>query len=85
MKLFFSIPMGNNVCYHSSLCFKYSNYNIIDVDQVCYIVVTKFHDHLYSAQYFFYKTKSIGFFETNALKEMYGAIQKLLQKNLYDV
>lgn len=85
MKLFFSIPMGNNVCYHTSLCFKYSNYNIIDVDQVCYIVVTKFHDHLYSAKYFFYKTKSIGCFETNALKEMYGAIQKLLQENLYDV
>ena len=85
MKLFFSIPMGNSVSYHASLCFKYSNYDIIDIDQVCYIVVTKFHDHLYSAKYFFYKTKSIGYFEANRLKEMYGAIQKLLKENLYDV
>ena len=85
MKLYFSIPMGNNTFYHSPLCFKYSNYNIIDVDQVCYIVVTKFHDHLYNAKYFFYKTKSLGNFECSGLKEMYGAIQKLLQENLYDV
>lgn len=46
MKLHFSIPMGNSVSYHSSLCFMYSNYDIIDVDQVCYIVVTKKYSHM---------------------------------------
>ena len=53
------------------------------VDNVCIIEVFKFHDHRYDLKSFFYKTEHIYCYDGfRSKKELYSAIQKLLQENL---
>lgn len=53
------------------------------VDNVCIIEVFKFHDHRYDLKCFFYKTEYIYCYDGfRSKKELYSAIQKLLQENL---
>ena len=53
------------------------------VDNVCIIEVFKIHDHRYDLKCFFYKTEYIYCYdEFRSKKELYGAIQNLLQENL---
>ena len=56
-----------------------------EVEGVCIIDVFKLHDHRYDFKAFFYKKKYITFQNNiRSKKELYSAIQKLLQQNLYD-
>lgn len=54
-----------------------------EVKDVCIIDVYKFHDHRYDLKAFFYETKYITYQENiRSKKELYSAIQNLLQQNL---
>ena len=64
---------------------EYSKCKRIEVKNVCIIDVYKIHDHRYDLKAFFYKKKRITYQEQiRSKKELYSAIQKLLQKNLYE-
>ena len=55
-----------------------------EVKDVCIIDVYKAHDHRYDLKAFFYDKKYITYQENiRSKKELHGAIQKLLQENLY--
>lgn len=56
----------------------------IEDENVCIIDVYKLHDHRYDLKAFFYKKKYITYQENiRSKKELYSAIQNLLQQNLY--
>ena len=56
----------------------------IEVRDVCIIDIYKLHDHRYDLKAFFYEKKYITHHENiRSKKELYSAIQKLLQENLY--
>lgn len=58
--------------------------NKIEVKDVCIINIYKAHDHRYDLKAFFYDKKYIYYKENiRSKKELYSAIQKLLQENLY--
>ena len=80
------IPDENGRNYHFN--FKFSEYSMshrYEVKDVCIIDVYKFHDHRYDLKAFFYKKKRITYHENiRSKKELYGAIQNLLQENLYE-
>ena len=80
-----SIPDENGMNYHFSFNFsEYSTSHRYEVKNVCIIDVYKIHDHRYDLKAFFYKKKRITYSENiRSKKELYSAIQKLLQKNLY--
>lgn len=60
-----------------------SNYQSIDLDGVLFMQIFKIHDHRYDLQAFFYRTKTIINCQSYGIKkELYGAIQNLLQKYL---
>ena len=77
-----SVKIGENHYRSFFLRFTHCPCEVIDVDGVCYICCYKFHDHSYRVEYFFYEKKCIGMMEFRSLKEMYGAVQKLLEENL---
>ena len=55
-----------------------------EVQDVCIIDVYKAHDHRYDLKAFFYEKKFITYQENiRSKKELYSAIQNLLQQNLY--
>lgn len=78
---YFSIP-------HNGLNYSYSLRNLdgymrIDRDGVVILDITKHHNHRYDLQGFFYAKKIIvGPYSYRSKKELYGAIQKLLQELL---
>lgn len=56
----------------------------IEVRDICIIDIYKLHDHRYDLKAFFYNKKRITYQENiRSKKELYSAIQKLLQENLY--
>ena len=56
----------------------------IEVRDVCIIDIYKLHDHRYDLKAFFYEKKHITYQKNiRSKKELYSAIQKLLQENLY--
>ena len=77
-----SVKIGENRYRSFFLQFAHHTFEVIDVDGVCYIECYKIHDHLYRVYCFFYKNKIIDRMEFRGLKEMCGAIQKLLDENL---
>lgn len=57
-----------------------------EIEDVCIIDVYKLHDHRYDLKAFFYKKKYITYQESiRSKKELYSAVQKLLQQNLYEI
>ena len=63
---------------------EWSKYQRFEVKDVCIIDVYKHHDHHYDLKAFFYKKKYINYQENiRSKKELYSAIQILLQENLY--
>lgn len=81
-----NIPDEENCVWTFSLGFnEYNRSKRIEVKNVCIIDVYKIHDHRYDLKAFFYKKKRITYQEQiRSKKELYSAIQKLLQKNLYE-
>ena len=81
-----TIPDENGRKYHFNFNFsEYSMSHRYEVKDVCIIDVYKFHDHRYDLKAFFYKKKRITYRENiRSKKELYGAIQNLLQENLYE-
>ena len=74
---------GDNNYFSLNFC-EYSMSHRYEVKDVCIIDVYKFHDHRYDLKAFFYKKKYITYQENiRSKKELYSAIQNLLQKNLY--
>ena len=61
-----------------------SKFKMIEVENVCVIYLSKWHNHRYDIKCFFYKTKYIYYRECiGTLKELYDVVQTLLQENLY--
>ena len=54
----------------------------IEVENVCIINVHKEHDHYYELRAFFYEKKHIAFYSTRSKKEMFGAVQYLVNQYL---
>ena len=80
-----TIPDENGRNLHFSFNFgEYYMSHRYEVKNVCIIDVYKAHDHRYDLKAFFYKKKHITYQENiRSKKELYSAIQKLLQENLY--
>ena len=80
-----TIPDENGNNYHFSFNFsEYSMSHRYEVKNVCIIDVYKLNNHRYDLKAFFYKKKYITYTENiRSKKELYSAIQNLLQKNLY--
>ena len=80
------IPDENGVHHYHSLNFYESCMSHrYEVENVCIIDVYKIHDHRYDLKAFFYKKKRITYQENiRSKKELYSAIQNLLQQNLYE-
>lgn len=69
--------------YHSLNFYGYPARKRIEVKDVCIIDIYKAHDHRYDLKAFFYDRKYIYYKENiRSKKELYSAIQKLLQENL---
>ena len=78
------IPNKEGIYHYNSLNFYgYPARKYIEVKDVCIIDIYKAHDHRYDLKAFFYDKKYI-YYEENirSKKELYSAIQKLLQENL---
>ena len=78
------IPNKEGIYYYHSLnLYGYPARENIEVKDVCIIEIYKAHDHRYDLKAFFYDKKHI-YYEENirSKKELYSAIQKLLQENL---
>ena len=78
------IPNKEGIHHYTSLNFYgYPTSKRIEVKDVCIIDIYKAHDHRYDLKAFFYDKKYI-YYEENirSKKELYSAIQKLLQENL---
>ena len=80
-----TIPDENGMNYHFSINFsEYLMSRRYEVKNVCIIDVYKMNDHRYDLKAFFYKNKRITYQEKiRSKKELYCAIQNLLQENLY--
>ena len=66
------------------LKFCISKFKMLEVEDVCVIYLSKFHNHRYDIKCFFYDTKNIYYRECiGTLKELYNVIQSLLKENLY--
>ena len=78
------IPDNNGQKWFFRLNFSnYSPHKKIKVNNVCIIQIYKFHDHRYDIKCFFYKKEYIYYQERiRSKKELYSAIQELLQENL---
>lgn len=62
---------------------EHSKYSCIYVKDICQIEIHKYHDHRYDIKCFFYKNRYIYYRECiPSKKELYSAIQKLLEENL---
>lgn len=81
MRYSFTIPHdGYNWSY---TLLPYGDYQSIDLEGVVFMQIFKVHDHRYDLQAFFYRTKTIFSCQSYCTKkELYGAIQKLLQDKL---
>lgn len=81
-----SIQDEKGINHHFNFNFnEYSTSHRYEVTNVCIIDVYKIHDHRYDMKAFFYKKKRITYQENiRSKKELYSAIQNLLQKNLYE-
>lgn len=75
------VPRGTENWHYTLL--GYGDYQSIDLDGVLIMQIWKVHNHRYDLQAFFYRTKTIiGCRSYGTKKELYGAIQKLLQEFL---
>lgn len=75
------VPRGAERWHYTLL--GHGNYQTIDVDGVLFMQICKIHNHRYDLQAFFYRQKVIiGSCSFGTKKELYGAIQKLLQEYL---
>jgi len=79
-----NIPDKEGLYHHHGLNFYgYPARKHIEVKDVCIIDIYKAHDHRYDLKAFFYDEKYIYYQENiRSKKELYSAIQKLLQENL---
>lgn len=68
--------------YMYKLNFKYSKHFFAIVKNVCVICARKDHDHAYYLEYFFYDTVNLGHQNYTSKKELYSAIQKLIEENV---
>ena len=76
-----NIPANGSV--HVYYLLPYGDFQVIDVDGVLYLRITKYHDHRYVLEGFIYRTKHIvSYREFDGKKKLYGTIQKLLQEKL---
>ena len=57
----------------------YDDIEVIDVEDVCYMVAKKVHDHLYELKYFIYKNKNLGMRSFRGKKELLAAIKLLVE------
>lgn len=81
MRYTFIVPRGAERWSYTLL--GHSDYQRIDVDGVVFMQIWKIHDHRYDVQAFFYRTKTIISCRSyGTKKELYGAVQKLLQEKL---
>lgn len=81
MRYVINVPRGAGT--HSYSLLQNSDYQTIDIDRLVYMEICKIHDHRYDLQAFFYRTKTIISCRSySTKKELYGAIQKLLQEKL---
>ena len=60
----------------------YYKWEMMDVDDVCVLRARKDHNHSYYLEFFFYDTQQLGFMTFTSKKELYCAIQKLLEENI---
>lgn len=81
MRYSITIPDGARLWCYSILPF--GDFQRIDVDGVVILDICKFHNHRYDLQAFFYARKHIVSCRSfSTKKELYGAIQNLLQEYL---
>lgn len=81
MKLYVSVPRGDYLCTYPLL--SSGDYQRIDCDGVVILDIQKVHDHRYYLSGFFYARKVILSERVySSKKELYGAIQKLLEEYL---
>lgn len=81
MRYSFTIPVGEHNYSYSLL--SYSNIQRITHEGVIYLGLYKEHNHKYELTAYIYKTRKYiypRYYKTK--KELYGAIQKLLQEEL---
>ena len=83
MRLYIIVPRGSERWYYTLLPCGNSFQKIV-VEDVVVFNIYKYHDHRYRFDAFFYVSKRIysGFFY-NTKSKLHGAIQKLLQEELY--
>ena len=86
MYYYLSIPDEHGMNHHFSFYFnEYYRSRRFEVPNVCIIDVYKIHDHRYDLKTFFYRKKRITYQKNiRSKKELYSAIQNLLQENLYE-
>lgn len=76
------VPRGTDSWFYTLLPF--GNFQKIVIEGVVVLDIVKHHNHRYDFDAFFYSSKRIISGRTyRTKKELYGAIQKLLQEELY--
>ena len=77
-----SVPRGTS--YYTFSLLPYDNYQKVIVEGVVVFNIVKHHNHRYVLDAFFYASHRIySGYSFKTKKELFGAIQKLLQKELY--
>lgn len=81
MEYTFTIPHnGNNYFYY---LLRNTDFQLIDLQGTIYLIIAKYHTHKYEMQGFNEKKRRIIYSKTfTTKKELYDAIQKLLQEDL---
>lgn len=83
MDYYFTISFGGHNWRYRLL--PYDNYQVIDVDGCVHLRIFKSHNHHYELAGFFYRSKRFVYPRVfRSKRELFGAIQKLLQEELYD-
>ena len=78
MKYYLHIPYPDGVFTYSLL--PSGDRQVISLTDIIYLDIVKYHDHCYAFSAFCYKRRHLAWArEFRTKKELYGAIQKLLQ------
>ena len=81
MRYLVSVPRGTYFSTFTLL--PYGDFQHVSVDGVVVFQISKFHNHFYAFDAFFYSSKRIySGRRYGSKKELYGAIQNLLQQEL---
>lgn len=77
------IDIPHNGTYFRYYLLRNTDFQLIHLEGTIYLMICKYHNHRYDIAGFIYKTpKYIYPQEFRTKKELYGAIQKLLQEDL---